>query len=264
MFGQRTVRVECDPVPAIFGDRNRLIQILSNLLSNAIRFTADDGTIVLTIRWDGKRHVAIAVKDNGPGIAPDDLLKLFQKFSQVGAPSSGWPRGTGLGLVVCKELAELHKGWIHVASSLGEGTTFTVTLPVYTETFAVEEYVEELQEKAAEEDGHIVAAVVIGPERTRVVEDVRRHVHRGDIVMALASHWVVVLAATTPEGPRVMIERLRSALNGFPQTRFGAAVQNSDGLPDAHLLVAQAMRDAEQESMISSAPAEHSPSEPRR
>lgn len=125
-------RILCQPttIPAVFADRDRLTQILMNLLSNAIRFTPEGGTVTVgTTLLDP--FVICSVTDTGPGIPKEQLGKLFTKFEQLTQPTASQRRGTGLGLAISKELVQLHGGTIQVDSELGHGTTFTFTLPVY-------------------------------------------------------------------------------------------------------------------------------------
>jgi PAS domain S-box-containing protein len=242
LFGNRTVCTEADGVPLVFVDENRVRQIFTNLLSNALKFTADDGTITFRLGRHADQ-VTVAVEDNGPGIPPEDLTKLFQKFSQVGSREVGQIRGTGLGLVVCKELAELHGGRIEVASQPGRGTTFTVSLPIYTDTLALTESFRELREAALPEEGDRVglvavdAAAAVGQGGTAaephagltvLADEVRRYVHRGDIVLTVNPQWIVVLAHADREGCEAMVKRLQGSLGEAAQLRFGAAVYPED------------------------------------
>ncbi|HLB17895.1 MAG TPA: HAMP domain-containing sensor histidine kinase [Gaiellaceae bacterium] len=120
---------EVEPeVHVVTGDERRIRQILFNLLSNAIKFTPAGGRIdVSAARVDGE--IQLAVADTGPGIAPDDLDRIFQEFQQteVGAKQH---EGTGLGLALSKRLVELHGGRIWVESEVGVGSRFVFTLPV--------------------------------------------------------------------------------------------------------------------------------------
>ncbi len=130
-------------VPQVFGDPDKVHQVLLNLVGNALKFTPVNGTIVISYFCDGLT-VEVGVKDSGVGIAKEDMARLFQKFgrlddSYVAAATSG---GTGLGLFICKKLVELMKGKIWVSSEgVGKGSTFTFSLPVATP---------ELIQKAAE------------------------------------------------------------------------------------------------------------------
>jgi len=115
-------------MPALFVDRVRMRQILINLLTNAVRFTEEGGIIVRCILQGDE--VLVSVQDTGRGIAPEDMPKLFQEFSQVQVAESSSEKSTGLGLVVSKHLIELHGGRIWAESALGRGTTFHFTLPL--------------------------------------------------------------------------------------------------------------------------------------
>lgn len=245
LLGKRAIHVDAAPgLAPVFGDANRLTQVLTNLLSNAIKFTKEDGAI--TFRLQPRNGlVAVGVEDNGPGMAPDDLAKLFQKFSQVGQPSGGGHRGTGLGLVVCKELTELHGGRIDVASQVGKGTTFTMSLPVYTDQFALaESFCEQLQ-VASSQDGPAAVSLVAVDVRPlldaaespaapadaleRAAAEVRQHLHRGDAVLPIEPAWVVALSATDARGAQAIVKRLREKLGEGQRLRFGAAVSPAHG-----------------------------------
>jgi len=111
-----------------FGDATRLRQILMNLLSNGLKFT-EQGGVSLRIE-PTPTGLSFAVTDTGIGISPEHLPKLFGKFSQVDASNTRRAGGTGLGLVICRELAQLMGGSITVESTPGEGSTFTLELPL--------------------------------------------------------------------------------------------------------------------------------------
>jgi len=118
-----------DSVLRIQGDRRRLEQILSNLLSNALKFTPPDGVIeVGAASTDAEAKVWI--KDTGVGIASDEIGKLFEKYKQTTSGKTSEHKGTGLGLVICKMIVEAHGGKIWAESEVGKGSTFTFTLPV--------------------------------------------------------------------------------------------------------------------------------------
>lgn len=125
--GHRTVQTVAQDVPDVFADSDRLLQILGNLFSNAIKFTQDNGTIIISAQKK-EGYVAVSVEDNGVGIAKEDVPKLFKKFSQVGKKQA---QGTGLGLSLVKQLVEMHQGTIFVTSKPGKGACFTFTLPIY-------------------------------------------------------------------------------------------------------------------------------------
>ena len=122
-----------DDCPAlVIGDAARLRQIVFNLLSNALKFT-EAGRITLggaTVEGAGGRRVRITVADTGIGIPPDKLDEVFESFRQADASTTRRFGGTGLGLAICRNLARAMGGDVHVASTPGEGTTFTIDLPL--------------------------------------------------------------------------------------------------------------------------------------
>ncbi|HET7494863.1 MAG TPA: GAF domain-containing sensor histidine kinase [Candidatus Limnocylindrales bacterium] len=123
------VEVGSDLAP-IRGDRDRLIQVVINLISNAVKFTPQ-GSITI-IGWQEADTIHVAVSDTGIGIAADDQARVFEPFTQVGEtrPADDRPRGTGLGLPICREIIEHHGGRLWLESRLGAGSTFQFTLPV--------------------------------------------------------------------------------------------------------------------------------------
>ncbi|TMH70430.1 MAG: GAF domain-containing protein [Betaproteobacteria bacterium] len=124
------LRLDVDPRISEFqADERKVKQILLNLLSNAVKFTPDGGRVDVSAKLDTTK-VAIAVKDTGIGIAPEDQSAVFEEFKQVGRDYTRKAEGTGLGLALTKRFVELHGGEISLASSLGQGSTFTVTLPI--------------------------------------------------------------------------------------------------------------------------------------
>ena len=120
-----TLTVKASPsLPRVHADPQRLRQIFNNLLSNALKFTPEGGTVLLSAHPQGDR-VAFRVTDTGIGIPRESLSRLFEGFYQVRHNQGG----TGLGLMIAKQLVEAHGGGIQVTSELGKGTSFTFTLP---------------------------------------------------------------------------------------------------------------------------------------
>ncbi len=115
-------------------DIDKLKQIFSNLVDNAIKYTPQGG-IEVRLRTDtAARKVFVDISDTGIGIAPDDVVRLFHKFNRGSNANTANVHGTGLGLYIAKEIMKAHEGWIHVASEgVGKGSTFTVELPMAPE-----------------------------------------------------------------------------------------------------------------------------------
>jgi signal transduction histidine kinase/CheY-like chemotaxis protein/HAMP domain-containing protein len=119
-----------DALPAsIVTDEQRLQQVLRNLLSNAFKFTPT-GTVALRVLRDADERISFAVADSGVGIAPDKLASIFEAFQQADGTTSRKYGGTGLGLSISREISRLLGGEIRVASSVGEGSSFTLVLPL--------------------------------------------------------------------------------------------------------------------------------------
>lgn len=121
------VEVE-DNLPMIRGDEDKLMQVVINLISNAVKFT-DRGRVTCQAQKQGET-VVVKVIDTGIGIEEEDLPKVFEKFKQVGDTMINKPKGTGLGLPICKEIIEHHGGHIWVESEMGVGSTFAFWLPI--------------------------------------------------------------------------------------------------------------------------------------
>jgi PAS domain S-box-containing protein len=128
---QLAVELMIDPaIGLVYVDARRVKQMLVNLLSNAIKFTPQGGAIGLDMRGDADRQVLdLTVWDSGIGIAPADLSRLFQPFTQLDGQLNRQYNGSGLGLTLVARLAELHGGSVSVASTPGVGSRFTVALP---------------------------------------------------------------------------------------------------------------------------------------
>ena len=138
-----TLTMAADVPAQLEGDGFRLQQILLNLLGNALKFT-EHGSVSLAVSRDNthaqRPYLRFEVSDTGIGIPADHLEHIFDRFTQVDSGDSRKYGGTGLGLSICKQLTQLMEGTIQVASELGKGSTFTVTLPFSTPTAAAVDY----------------------------------------------------------------------------------------------------------------------------
>jgi signal transduction histidine kinase len=126
-----SLRGSIDPsIPLIQGDPRRLEQVLSNLISNAIKFTGQDGEVEVGAARADTNAVNVWVRDNGEGIPADELGQLFEKYRQGDNVKNSNDKGTGLGLVICKMIVEAHGGKMSVESELKKGTSFYFSLPL--------------------------------------------------------------------------------------------------------------------------------------
>ena len=122
---------QTEHLPPVHGHLGRLCQVVDNLLSNALKFTPEGGTIDVWGELSKNREdILIHVQDSGIGIDPADQERIFDRFYQVDGTSSRQQGGVGIGLAVCKSIIEQHHGNIRVESTAGRGSQFTISLPV--------------------------------------------------------------------------------------------------------------------------------------
>jgi PAS domain S-box-containing protein len=126
-------KADLDPrLPIVVGDRDRLIQVVSNLVNNAIKYSPDGGTVTLSTRADGG-YALVSVADTGLGIPPDEIGHVFERFRRVRSGAAQSIPGTGLGLTIVKQIVEMHGGKIWVESAVGHGSAFHFTVPLVAE-----------------------------------------------------------------------------------------------------------------------------------
>lgn len=121
-----------DEVPEVLGQGNELQRLLINLLVNARQATAEGGYVRVTLRANLEANeVVLTVRDNGTGIPPDVIHKIFDPyFSTKSGPDKSGRGGTGVGLALCKEIVDAHRGRIRVETAVGKGTAFSIRLPI--------------------------------------------------------------------------------------------------------------------------------------
>ena len=154
-------------LPVVSCDKDRLMQVITNLVSNSIKFTPKGGKITIGVKPlmenkpdDNPKTVVVSVTDTGIGIAPENHALVFEKFKQVGDTLTDKPKGTGLGLPICKEIIEHYGGKIWVESELGKGSTFAFSLPVVPPA-EVKAPIPEVKEKPVEkaQEGKLILIV---------------------------------------------------------------------------------------------------------
>ena len=118
--------------PIVTGDRDRLIQVVSNLVNNAVKYSPDGGTVTISSRAEGA-FALLTVSDTGLGIPPDEIAHVFERFRRVRSGAAQAIAGTGLGLTIVKQIVEMHGGKIWVESAVGHGSAFHFTVPLAAE-----------------------------------------------------------------------------------------------------------------------------------
>ena len=114
---------------AVRADGDRVQQVLFNLVDNAIKYGRAEGGVWISARPAGEQMIEVSVRDNGPGIPPESIDRIFERFYRVDRARSREQGGTGLGLAIVKHIVQSHHGEVWVKSEVGQGTTFFFTLP---------------------------------------------------------------------------------------------------------------------------------------
>ena len=172
LFEQKTLKlvkqIDTD-LPDISGDRDKLIQVIINLISNAVKFT-DKGSVTCKV-FKEKDEIVVSISDTGIGIAPEDFGAVFEQFKQVGGDTlTDKPKGTGLGLPICKEIVEHHGGRIWLESEIGKGSTFSFALPVSKTGSAKPVHLDDLVKQLKEQMANSKFKIV-GKDATILVVD---------------------------------------------------------------------------------------------
>jgi diguanylate cyclase (GGDEF)-like protein len=159
-------------LPPAYADPEKIEQVLVNLIGNAIKFTPEEGKIIVGAKKIDE-HLEVSVADTGVGISSDNLPKLFDRFQQFGRPSGGGgSKGTGLGLSISKGIVEGHNGKIWAESNLGKGSRFTFTVPVYDENRIFAEHLDE-RIKQAKKDGTTLSLIAIKVTNLEEIKDIQ-------------------------------------------------------------------------------------------
>lgn len=212
-------------VPAVFCDAEKIGRVLINLGINAMKFAQRGGHVTLWVRSDpGATDVHFGVTDDGPGIPPDQIESIFERFNQLRNTRHSSTNGFGLGLSIARELVLLNLGTIHVESSPGVGSLFWFSVPVAEPEHVLARYIECLPDfHRASRHVSLVRVRVPGSMPRREREDLHNflenQLRRCDILFESDRGGWVLVAATGDDGVRELIERWHDEYQRVNQTR---------------------------------------------
>lgn len=225
---------DIDPgLPEINGDRDRLIQVMVNLISNAVKFT-EEGSVTCGAKVING-EIVISVTDSGIGISEENQHTVFEKFKQVGDTLTDKPQGTGLGLPISKDIIEHHGGRIWVQSELGRGSTFSFSLPVAVASIRKEEVELNTFLQRMKDHVEIISARQLSGEKTVLVVDDDASIRELLRQELEANGYKVIEAADGMEGVHkakagspdlIILDVMMPQMNGFD----AAAVLKNDPL----------------------------------
>lgn len=210
------VEVELEEDLPTVGDKDKLIQVITNLLGNAIKFTSEGGTVTVRTSRKDLLTARIAVTDSGVGIAPEHHDSIFEKFSQVDSSETRDIKGSGLGLPIARSITEHHGGKLYVESELGKGSTFTVELPLHveqTEPEAGKTAFDQMFQHQALEPGQTVLVVDDEPSIRRFLKHILEA--EGFLVMESRSGEDAVAIARRENPALVLLDLVLPDIDGF-------------------------------------------------
>jgi signal transduction histidine kinase/DNA-binding response OmpR family regulator len=247
--GLRLVKEVEEGLPLITADCDRLIQVVINLISNAVKFT-DAGSVTCRAVRQGST-IVVSVIDTGAGIAPADQPKVFERFKQVGDTLTDKPKGTGLGLPICREIVEHHGGRIWLHSEPGQGSTFSFSLPMALE--GPEAGPVDLAALVRQLRDHVV---VTTPRRTEreshilVVDDdpnirellMQEFVEAGYLVEVAANGREAVAAVRRRRPDLIVLDVMMPEMNGFD---VAAVLKNDPDTMEIPIVILSIVQDRE-------------------
>lgn len=206
-------------LPPVVADSDRVVQVVINLISNAVKFT-DSGQITVAVEQTSSR-LTVKVQDQGTGISEADQKLVFEKYKQVGDVITDKPTGTGLGLPISKEIVEMHGGKIWVESTLGEGSTFAFSLPLATvvdngfESIRLPDFISEIDALASTESSAQSTILVIDDEAS-IREMLVQMLEEAGYGVLEAADGVEGLQLARSERPdMIILDVMMPRLNGF-------------------------------------------------
>jgi signal transduction histidine kinase/DNA-binding response OmpR family regulator len=251
LFFQKNIVLEksIEPdLPKITGDHDKLIQVVVNLISNAVKFT-EQGSITCNVSHKGN-EIITSIKDTGIGIAKKDQSLVFEQFKQIGGDTlTDKPKGTGLGLPICKEIVEHNGGRIWLESEPGKGSTFSFALPVVTSSIVstpihLDALVKQLREQMAQskfntKDGNATILIVDDDDSIRSL--LRQEFSEAGYLVEEATNGKEALTIIRNHRPDlIVLDVMMPEMNGFD---VAAILKNDPQTMDIPIIVLSIVQD---------------------
>ncbi|MBI2496198.1 MAG: diguanylate cyclase [Candidatus Omnitrophica bacterium] len=237
-----------DSLPPLWAERNALIQILINLIMNAVKFTPERGTVTVAVRGS-KDAVRLTVRDTGVGVDPDVLPRLFREFHHQDRPEVGAVGGTGFGLVIVKRSVDRHRGSVSMKSRAGRGSTVEVVLPRHSDQQIVHMVLGQMIQWSRQQHEPFVVVLVKadGMGAERLAQILKESVRGDDRYFPIHDKSLgLIVARTNLKGASLIAERISQRVERDPiltrpqsfKPRLGIAAYPTHGKGVAQLLKA--------------------------
>ena len=251
LFDQKELKLKKNienDLPAISGDRDKLIQVIINLISNAVKFT-EKGSVTCSV-YRKKNELIVGITDTGIGISPEDHAAVFEQFKQVGGDTlTDKPKGTGLGLPICKEIVKHHGGRIWLESEAGKGSTFSFALPVKKSESAAKpvdlvNLVRQLKDQMAQSHFNVIgknATILIVDDDDSIRSLLQQELGDAGYLIEEASNGKQALESVRKNRPDLIIlDIMMPEMNGFD---VAAILKNDPQTMDIPIIVLSIVQD---------------------
>jgi signal transduction histidine kinase/CheY-like chemotaxis protein len=250
LFDQKGLKLEKEmepDLPEISGDHDKLIQVVVNLLSNAVKFT-NEGKVKCKV-FKENDEIIVSITDTGIGIAKEDYGAVFEQFKQVGGDTlTDKPKGTGLGLPICKEIIEHHGGRIWLESERGKGSTFSFALPAIkahaVKPIQFNDLVRQLKEQVAQSNLNIKgrkATILVVDDDDSIRSLLQQELSDAGYIIEEATNGKEAVAKVRAQKPDlVILDVMMPEMNGFD---VAAVLKNDPQTMDVPIIVLSIVQD---------------------